>query len=101
MHTQGFVMGQFGLLYALKHPEQVCRLLVLNTPVSKDTKLRPELAPYKAPFAFMRPGNVSEQRALTKCVVKNTINTSFPPSTQGKQVLETEYVVWTLHAALG
>lgn len=62
-------MGQFGLLYALKHPEQVSRLLVLNTPVSKDTKLRPELAPYKAPFAFMRPGNVSEQAiAFKRCL---------------------------------
>lgn len=56
---QGFIMGQFGLLYAQQHPEQVSRLLVLNTPVSKDTKLRPELAPYKATFSFMRPGNVS------------------------------------------
>ncbi|MEW5303240.1 MAG: hypothetical protein WDW36_005948 [Sanguina aurantia] len=55
--VHGFIMGQFGLLYAQQHPEQVSRLLVLNTPVSKDTKLRPELAPYKAPFSFMRPGN--------------------------------------------
>ncbi|MEW5309692.1 MAG: hypothetical protein WDW38_001558 [Sanguina aurantia] len=55
--VHGFIMGQFGLLYAQQHPEQVSRLLVLNTPVSKDTKLRPELAPYKATFSFMRPGN--------------------------------------------
>ncbi len=53
---QGFILGQYGLLYALEHPDQVSRLMVLNTPLALSTKLRPELAPYKAPLAVMRPG---------------------------------------------
>ncbi len=34
---------------------KVSRLMILNTPLSLDSKLRPELAAYKAPLAFMRP----------------------------------------------
>ncbi len=56
--TQGFVLGQYGLLYALEHPDQVARLCILNTPLALNAKLRPELAAYKAPLPFMRPGNV-------------------------------------------
>ncbi|KXZ44230.1 hypothetical protein GPECTOR_70g460 [Gonium pectorale] len=55
--VQGFVLGQYGLLYALEHPDQVERLLILNTPLALNAKLRPELAAYKAPLPFMRPGN--------------------------------------------
>lgn len=33
--------------------------MVLNTPLATNSKLRPELAAYKAPLPFMRPGNVS------------------------------------------
>lgn len=57
---QGFVLGQYGLQYALEHPDKISRLLILNTPLSKSTKLRPELAAYKAPLPFMRPGNVRD-----------------------------------------
>ncbi len=53
------MLGQYGLLYALEHPDQISRLLVLNTPLAVNAKLRPELAAYKAPLPFMRPGNVS------------------------------------------
>lgn len=55
---QGFVLGQYGMLYALEHPDQVARLCILNTPLALNAKLRPELAAYKAPLPFMRPGNV-------------------------------------------
>ena len=55
---QGYVLGQYGLLYCLRHPDKVSRLLILNTPVSTKTALRPELAAYKSPIPFLRPGNV-------------------------------------------
>lgn len=55
--VQGYILGQYGLLYALEHPDQISRLMVLNMPLALSSKLRPELAPYKAPLAFMRPGN--------------------------------------------
>lgn len=62
MYVQGFVLGQFGLLYALEHEEQIDRLFILNTPLSLKSKLRPELAAYKSPVPFLRPGNVSSRR---------------------------------------
>ena len=57
--TQGFVLGQYALLWAQQNADKVDRLLVLNTPLAKSSKLRPELAAYKAPLPFMRPGSVS------------------------------------------
>lgn len=54
---QGFVLGQYALLWAARHPDKVSRLLLLNTPISLGAKLRPELAAYKTPIAFLRPGN--------------------------------------------
>jgi hypothetical protein len=53
------VLGQYGLLYALAHEDQISRLFILNTPLAVSSKLRPELAAYKSPIPFMRPGNVS------------------------------------------
>ena len=53
--SQGYILGQYGLLYALQHPDKVSRLMLLNTPVATNTKLRPELAAYKNPVAFLRP----------------------------------------------
>jgi hypothetical protein len=53
------VLGQYGLLYALEHEDQVERLFILNTPLATNSKLRPELAAYKSPIPFLRPGNVS------------------------------------------
>ncbi len=32
-----------------------CRLVIISTPLSMKAKLRPELAAYKSPMAFMRP----------------------------------------------
>ncbi|WIA12811.1 hypothetical protein OEZ85_006441 [Tetradesmus obliquus] len=55
--VQGYVLGQYGLLYALAHEDQISRLFVLNTPLALSSKLRPELAAYKSPIPFMRPGN--------------------------------------------
>jgi pimeloyl-ACP methyl ester carboxylesterase len=45
-------------MYALEHPDLIERLMVLNTPLSKKSKLRPELAAYKSPLPFLRPGKV-------------------------------------------
>lgn len=55
---QGYVLGQYGLLHALAHEQQVARLFILNTPLALNSKLRPELAAFKSPIPFMRPGNV-------------------------------------------
>ena len=52
---QGFVLGQYGLLYAQQHNEDVEKLVVLNTPVDVKSALRPELAAYKNPISFLRP----------------------------------------------
>ena len=53
--VHGFVLGQFGLLYALSAADDVEKLVILDTPLSVKSKLRPELAAYKAPLSFMRP----------------------------------------------
>jgi pimeloyl-ACP methyl ester carboxylesterase len=53
--THGFVLGQYGLLWALKRTEDIAKLVILGTPLSTNTKLRPELAPYKSPVPFLRP----------------------------------------------
>jgi hypothetical protein len=52
-------LGQYGLLYALEHEDQIDRLFILNTPLATNSKLRPELAAYKSRIPFLRPGNVS------------------------------------------
>lgn len=51
----GYVLGQIGMLYAARHPDRVKKLVCLNLPLGLKSKLRPELAAYKAPLAFMRP----------------------------------------------
>eukprot|EP00798_Chlamydomonas_sp_ICE-L_P029355 gene29355-12447_t len=53
--VNGYILGQYALLYALKHADKIDRLMILNTPVSLKTKLRPDLAAYKSPIPFMRP----------------------------------------------
>jgi len=53
--VHGYILGQFGMLYSLANPDAVGKLVILNTPLATNTKLRPELAAYKAPLAFMRP----------------------------------------------
>jgi hypothetical protein len=58
LHTQGYILGQYGLLHALRNEAAIERLFILNTPLATSSKLRPELAAYKAPLPFMRPGNV-------------------------------------------
>jgi hypothetical protein len=42
-----------------QNESRVARLMVLNAPLALSSKLRPELAAYKAPLAFMRPKSVS------------------------------------------
>jgi haloalkane dehalogenase len=53
--VHGFVLGQYGLLFALQNEADIRKLVVLPTPLGLKSKLRPELAAYKAPLAFMRP----------------------------------------------
>ncbi|KAL6764006.1 Alpha/Beta hydrolase protein [Haematococcus lacustris] len=53
--VQGYVLSQYALLWAQQNERKVSRLLILNTPLSTNSKLRPELAAYKTPLAFMRP----------------------------------------------
>ena len=53
--VHGFILSQYALTYALEHQGQVERLMILNTPVAKNSKLRPELAAYKNPLPFLRP----------------------------------------------
>jgi hypothetical protein len=51
------VLSQYGLLHALAHEQDIARLMILNTPLATKTKLRPELAAYKNPIPFLRPGS--------------------------------------------
>lgn len=53
--THGFVLGQYGLLWALQRSSDVGKLVILDTPLGLNTKLRPELAAYKSPLPFLRP----------------------------------------------
>lgn len=53
--VHGFVLAQYALTYALNNQEQVERIMILNTPVARNSKLRPELAAYKNPLPFLRP----------------------------------------------
>ena len=53
--THGFVLGQFGMLWALQHSDEVAGLIALGVPLGLKTNLRPELAAYKAAMPFMRP----------------------------------------------
>lgn len=54
--VQGYVTGQYGLMYALEAGDALAKLVILNTPLGvKGSKLRPELAAYKSPLPFMRP----------------------------------------------
>ncbi|KAG2498156.1 hypothetical protein HYH03_003913 [Edaphochlamys debaryana] len=57
MVVQGYILSQYALLWAQENPGMVERLLILNTPLALNAKLRPELAAYKAALPFMRPGN--------------------------------------------
>lgn len=53
--THGFVLGQYGMLWALQHRDEVACLVALGVPLGVKTKLRPELAAYKAAVPFLRP----------------------------------------------
>jgi pimeloyl-ACP methyl ester carboxylesterase len=47
---QGFVLGQYGLTWALKHPERVAKLVILNTPLTQGGKLPLTLNQLRLPF---------------------------------------------------
>lgn len=53
--THGFVLGQYGLLWALEHADTIEKFFVMNVPLGKKAQLRPELSKYKAAMPFMRP----------------------------------------------
>ncbi|KAL4857953.1 hypothetical protein ACK3TF_001924 [Chlorella vulgaris] len=50
-----YILGQYGMLYALENEDSVAKLVILNTPLALKTALRPELAAYKNPLPFLRP----------------------------------------------
>ena len=43
------------MLWAMQNPDKVEKMIVLNTPLGRQSKLRPELAAYKNRMAFLRP----------------------------------------------
>mmetsp|Transcript_16062 Transcript_16062/g.43766 ORF Transcript_16062/g.43766 Transcript_16062/m.43766 type:complete len:369 (-) Transcript_16062:507-1613(-) len=53
--VQGYVLSQYGLLWAAQNEDKVARLMILNTPLSLGSKLRPDLAAFKNPIPFLRP----------------------------------------------
>lgn len=53
--VHGYILGQYGMLYALENEDSVAKLVILNTPLGVKTPLRPELAAYKSKLPFMRP----------------------------------------------
>lgn len=53
--VQGYILGQYGMLYALENEDSVAKLVILNTPLGLKVPLRPELAAYKNPVPFLRP----------------------------------------------
>jgi pimeloyl-ACP methyl ester carboxylesterase len=55
LRRAGYILGQYGMLYALENEDSVAKLVILNTPLALKTALRPELAAYKNPLPFLRP----------------------------------------------
>lgn len=51
--VQGYATAQYALLWALEREQDVERLIVLNTPLSVKSKLRPELAAFKPALPFL------------------------------------------------
>ena len=45
----------FASLHYTQNDSKVSRLMILNTPLSLNTKLRPGLAEFKSPIPFLRP----------------------------------------------
>ena len=57
----GFVLGQYGVSWALKNPARVHKLVVFNTPLSPSSKLPLKLAALRAPIFI---GEMACQDAL-------------------------------------
>ena len=53
--VHGFVLGQYGMLWALKNKEDIKNLVIIGVPLGKKTALRPELAAYKSRVPFRKP----------------------------------------------
>lgn len=69
LSLQGFVLGQYAMLWAMANPDKIDKLVVLNTPLGQNTKLRPELAAYKAKMAFMRPDPNVSNLTIQQCML--------------------------------
>ena len=72
--TQGFILGQYGLLYALKNRESIDKLVVLNTPLETKTQMPGILKKLKGSGGGLfgglfgsEGGSVAEIRADTYC----------------------------------
>jgi len=53
--TQGYILGQYGVLWATENPERIEKLVILNTPLGMKSKLVDPLGSYKGflkGFAF-------------------------------------------------
>ncbi|GAB5368955.1 hypothetical protein AAMO2058_001363900 [Amorphochlora amoebiformis] len=48
--TQGYILGQYGILFATKHKDMVDKLVILNTPLGLRSKLPEPLSNYKGLF---------------------------------------------------
>lgn len=49
------MLSQYALLWALENEDLVEKLIIINSPLAAKSQLRPELAAYKNPIAFLRP----------------------------------------------
>ena len=63
--TQGFVLGQYGMLYALKNPDKIDKLVILNTPLQRKTPLPAILSKLKGsePGLFGLPNPFAQKQS--------------------------------------
>lgn len=62
--VHGYILGQYGLKWALENADKVEKLVILNTPLTAKAQLAPSLAPYKNPLSFLRPKLGSQFNAM-------------------------------------
>lgn len=60
------------MLWAMRNPDKVEKMVILNTPLGSKSKLRPELAAYKNRMAFLRP-----DPQVPLCMLINIVATVF------------------------
>jgi len=60
----------------LQNEDKIARLMILNTPLSLSTKLRPDMAAFKNPLPFLRPKSINgasfnaDGSAYVSCSIK-------------------------------